>query len=1269
MHSARLGLLAAAAALVALPLTSRAADFTWVGGSGNSNWSTGANWVGGAAPANNGTATVVYDGRTNFNVSYVTPNYFINTLAFSGNEGYFVLSTGPTLTLNTGGILQGSSVTQQVGAPVRALGSQVWGNNGGTGGLSLTGNVGVGNVSDGTPTNLTLDFGAAPLSFGALQVGFSDANTAAPATITQNAGTVTVATLSLGSRTLNQFGEVAKQAGGDYVLNGGTLTVTGAVSSTGLSGGGKGSPFVGNRFTFNGGTLRAAKDGNLLGVVPFLTAQSGGAFVDTNGFNVELGKALDGPGALTKLGNGTLTLSTSPSSNAAGFDSNAYVGGTNVNAGTLRLAGNAALPFAGMTTIAFGAKLDVNDTAQAVSRLAGQGSVVSTAGGGTLRVGAGAGLGDAFGGTITGTLGLEKIAFSPGVRGTLILTNSNPYSGPTTVTDGTLTLASGGEIGNTSAVNVNGGTLRVNAGGFVQTAAATVAGGTAVLNGGAINSTGPVAVNAANATAATPVLQLDSGNLNAFAGETVGNAFAGTVNQTGGTNSITGGLALGASATGAGTYNQSGGTVLAGSATVGGAGTGAFNLSAGTATLGALAVAAGGNGSIAQTGGTVNASSITLGNGGVATYTLAGNTPALNASGNVTVGSTSGATVTQSAGSVNVTGERFIVGQATATDAVGTYTLSAGSLATRSSGIGVGGTGVVNQSGGTWTTGGNPLIVGGDIFTGNTTTGRGTLNLSGGTLTSGTTYVGLNGAGVVNQTGGLFDTTTSRVNFGIIASDSGTYTLAGGTLKTVGFQRFVGTATLNLDGGTLQAGASGTDFLQGLTAANVRRGGAILDTAGSNITVAQPLLHDAALNTLADGGLTKRGNGTLVLTGDNTYNGGTTVDGGILSVDRDAELGAAAGTVTLASGGKLAITGANFATARTFNLNSGTLAPAAGSTISYNGATLNGGFLGAGGTHALNDGSTLNGTAASLGSVLTTAGSVSFNSATLRGRTTVNAGSTVAATDTVLSGAGTLNVGGTINALGFESNGVINLNPGGTLATTVAPIVLGGGSRTFVGAKTAHGGTITAGAGATIEVNGALLVNNGTQAGTLDANFGSLVKGAGTFGSVNVTDGGTFSPGNSPGTATVSGDFTFGAGGSYQFELNTAAAAPGTGQDFIDIGGLLSIEGGTTPNSRFTIALVTLDSADGPAALTDFDPSKDYSYALATAAGGIAGFDPAEFALNTAGFANAFGGTFSVSQSGNTLLLNYKAVPEPSSLALLGLGGLALRRRRRAGRA
>jgi fibronectin-binding autotransporter adhesin len=115
-----------------------------------------------------------------------------------------------------------------------------------------------------------------------------------------------------------------------------------------------------------------------------------------------------------------------------------------------------------------------------------------------------------------------------------------------------------------------------------------------------------------------------------------------------------------------------------------------------------------------------------------------------------------------------------------------------------------------------------------------------------------------------------------------------TFNLNGGTLTVPGIlaANSAGTSTFNFNGGTLAAAASSTNFMQSLTAANVMSAGATINSAGHNITIAQPLLDGGG-----NGGLTKTGNGTLTLNGVNTYTGGTAVNAGTL-----------AGTGTIAGG-------------------------------------------------------------------------------------------------------------------------------------------------------------------------------------------------------------------------------------------------------------------------------------------------------------------------------------------------------------------------------
>jgi autotransporter-associated beta strand protein len=127
------------------------------------------------------------------------------------------------------------------------------------------------------------------------------------------------------------------------------------------------------------------------------------------------------------------------------------------------------------------------------------------------------------------------------------------------------------------------------------------------------------------------------------------------------------------------------------------------------------------------------------------------------------------------------------------------------------------------------------------------------------------------------------------VSLGTNAAGVGVVNLDGGTLLTTYISKGAGSGTFNFNGGVLKSAAASETFMQGLTAANVKSGGAKVDTNTYDITIGQALLHDAGLGGTADGGLTKDGAGTLTLSGVNTYTGDTTVNEGTL-VLADAEV-------------------------------------------------------------------------------------------------------------------------------------------------------------------------------------------------------------------------------------------------------------------------------------------------------------------------------------------------------------------------------------------
>ncbi|MDD5304536.1 MAG: autotransporter-associated beta strand repeat-containing protein, partial [Elusimicrobia bacterium] len=136
---------------------------------------------------------------------------------------------------------------------------------------------------------------------------------------------------------------------------------------------------------------------------------------------------------------------------------------------------------------------------------------------------------------------------------------------------------------------------------------------------------------------------------------------------------------------------------------------------------------------------------------------------------------------------------------------------------------------------------------------------------------------------------------------------AGTF-LNGGTLN-INAAYSLGTGALTFDNGKLQT-ASTIAFTNAITFAV---GGGTIDTLG-NSSVFSGVIGGV-------GGLTNVSTGTLILTGANTYIGGTVLNSGKLNINADAALGDAAGGVTF-NGGTLQIA-ADMASARAMTLNAG----------------------------------------------------------------------------------------------------------------------------------------------------------------------------------------------------------------------------------------------------------------------------------------------------------------------------------------------------------
>ena len=417
---------------------------------------------------------------------------------------------------------------------------------------------------------------------------------------------------------------------------------------------------------------------------------------------------------------------------------------------------------------------------------------------------------------------------------------------------------------------------------------------------------------------------------------------------------------------------------------------------------------------------------------------------------------------------------------------------------------------------------GRLLLTGSSTYTGGTTIDAGTLNAAvianGGTASSigQSTNVAARlvfGGGTLQYTGSTAASTDRLFTIGDANGNTATLDASGGSVGTLSFT----------NGGSIAFGNTNAHTLT-FTGTNT----------GNNTF--SPIIGD---NTGATS-LVKTGGGTWVLSGNNSYSGGTTLSNGLLQLNNNNALGSSNGQLTV-NGGVLNL--------NDHSISVGNLTGSGGTiwnNIASNAVTLtigNGNTGGGNYAGVIADRNVGGGTGTGTVALTKTGnGTITLSGAnTYTGATIVNGGTLLVTGSTASGSAVTVNNSGTLGGTGTVS-GTVQVNSGGTLSPGTSPGTLTTGAVTLANGST-FAVDLTASSGNDVLVSPSITLGAPVTGPSLSLNItGSLSMGQ-QFFIVDNTGANAVSGVFAQGATISSGQYTFLI--DYLADFDTSSAAGG----------------------------------------------------------------------------------------------------------------------------